>query len=1351
MTMEPSSPTPSLTPKHVRAARALLAWSQQDLAKAASVATSTVADFERGQRTPVANNAQAVREALEKAGIRFLPTGAVIGPPIPRIAMADKAGLPIRWVTAEGLADWANRTDGVENLPTLLAFLIRANHGASAELRFPSDESVRYAGWDGRAVVDQGSVYVPQGESVWEIGAQRTQIPKKAKEDYEKRTMEPGAVVPAEAAYIFVTPRHWPQKDEWAKARKAEGVWADVRAYDGDDLVHWIEQTPAVGLWLAVRLGEKRPPGVRELDEIWTEWSQATQWPLSEELVLSDRDQAAAEVHKWLREEPSVLSVQATTADEAVAFFHAALGELPNDVADQYRARCLVATDATAARALAPAPAPLIIVLTEPDPGLARSLADRGHYVFQAYDDRPVGRGEVRKLDRPSREGIASALINVGIAEPRARGLARDSARNLAVLRRLIPSAPGRRPAWGENPPRALLAALLAGGWDESAEADKAKLSQLANQPYDELIAALAPYVGEFDSPLHKIGSGWRVASPPDAWVPLAPFLTSADLQRFETVATEVLGASDPRFDMESDDRWAAAVHGVRPEFSGLLRHGVAQVLILLALWGDEVKTVTDVHRRADAIVAALLCKADGRRWWSLSRDFRLLSEASPSAFLGAIEDSLSQNDPAIKALFGRDEGGVFGTEYLSDLLWALESLAWSPELLPRVSLVLARLDAIDNPPGKFLNRPANSLRQIHLLWSPQTNATLDQRLKALDLIRKREPGAAWKLMLGILPQGHDSTSPSPSPLWRDYSVDKVESVTWPLISRGALGIIERLLADVGADWRRWTLLIGRIGDFGDELPKVFAALEAAEPRITAPDERASLWQSLREQLHRNREYADAEWALPAEDCDRMELIYDRFAPTNPLERIAWLFEGTVQLPKPSQEGWEAAERDVDQARRQAALAVLADFGVRGILDLARLVPTAGFIGKALYDAGADDLEPLLEAALRSDEPRERDVAHGLIISIFQSRKELWADALIARARAEHWGDTVLMTILRALPQNRWTWDHAAALGPDMEAEFWRRTPIWWIDDGDDAATAIDKLISVGRARHALHLAGREHKLSLPTPLLVQVLREAIRQSLDLEAGNDHTMFQHYVVEILKQLDDREDLEDGQLAALEWAYLPVLTHSRRPAKVLLKTLSEQPSLFIDMIRAVWKPREESGYVDPPTEDAEHARNIAHQAYSLLDHWDVVPGQRDDGTIDGSALQAWIQEARTRAQEIGRGEVADSRIGTILSASPMGADGAWPAEPVREALDRFQNDAIKSGFMVGKSNRRGVTTRMPRSGGQLERDEAARYRGWAAVIEFEHPYVAGILNEIAEQYDRDARRHDEDSERLDWET
>src|SRR5258708_30523492 len=159
MIMAPSNPPADLTPKHVRAARALLAWSQQDLAKAAKVATSTVADFERGSRTPVANNAQAIREALEGAGIRFLPTGAIIGPAVPMITKSSRPGTPVRWVDADDLAAWAGRTDGPVSLPTLLAFLVRPTHGNAVHLRFPSPGRVRHSGWDGVTTAPTGSDY----------------------------------------------------------------------------------------------------------------------------------------------------------------------------------------------------------------------------------------------------------------------------------------------------------------------------------------------------------------------------------------------------------------------------------------------------------------------------------------------------------------------------------------------------------------------------------------------------------------------------------------------------------------------------------------------------------------------------------------------------------------------------------------------------------------------------------------------------------------------------------------------------------------------------------------------------------------------------------------------------------------------------------------------------------------------------------------------------------------------------------------------------------------------------------------------------------------------------------------
>lgn len=62
-----------LTPALSRAARALLDWSQEQLAEASHLGLSTIRDFERGRRVPSHNNLAGIKRALRDAGIEFTP------------------------------------------------------------------------------------------------------------------------------------------------------------------------------------------------------------------------------------------------------------------------------------------------------------------------------------------------------------------------------------------------------------------------------------------------------------------------------------------------------------------------------------------------------------------------------------------------------------------------------------------------------------------------------------------------------------------------------------------------------------------------------------------------------------------------------------------------------------------------------------------------------------------------------------------------------------------------------------------------------------------------------------------------------------------------------------------------------------------------------------------------------------------------------------------------------------------------------------------------------------------------------------------------------------------------------
>jgi len=77
----------TISPELCRAARALLNWSQQELASRAQVARKTIADFELGTVNPHPRTLRDVVAALDAAGVEFLPAEANI----------SNAGVHIKW------------------------------------------------------------------------------------------------------------------------------------------------------------------------------------------------------------------------------------------------------------------------------------------------------------------------------------------------------------------------------------------------------------------------------------------------------------------------------------------------------------------------------------------------------------------------------------------------------------------------------------------------------------------------------------------------------------------------------------------------------------------------------------------------------------------------------------------------------------------------------------------------------------------------------------------------------------------------------------------------------------------------------------------------------------------------------------------------------------------------------------------------------------------------------------------------------------------------------------------------------------------------------------------------------
>ena len=428
---------------------------------------------------------------------------------------------------------------------------------------------------------------------------------------------------------------------------------------------------------------------------------------------------------------------------------------------------------------------------------------------------------------------------------------------------------------------------------------------------------------------------------------------------------------------------------------------------------------------KAEAAVRKLFEGADERAWWSLSTEFQLLAEAAPTAFIDSLRQALEPDPSPVEVLFEDDKDPFAGREHLSDLLWGLERLAWSPELLPLVADVLAALAERDRG-GRHQNRPRNTLRQIFLLWHPETHASLNRRLEAIDVLRKRCNKQAWNLMLSISPRGQETATPNSHPQWRDFSVDDPETVTYPLIARGAQAIADRLLDDVADDVRRWTDLIRIAATFQvDTRRRMAQQLQASIIRITDPNGRVVLRDSLRHLLHQHRQYANADWALPEEELAGFDAAYRSLEPEDPVRRIAWMFGRGADAPYRVSENTVYSHDYLDQARAEAVVALFEDEGAGGVLRLVEAAENPAWVGQAVAQAPALDalVDPLLEQALRAQTPTMTEMAWALMGYGQVNRGRAWLEHWFDRSLMETWSEGAVLQILQALPADRTTWD----------------------------------------------------------------------------------------------------------------------------------------------------------------------------------------------------------------------------------------------------------------------------------------------------------------------------------------
>jgi hypothetical protein len=1198
--------------------------------------------------------------------------------------------------------------------------------------------------------VETGNEFVPSGKSVWEFGTNK-QVKTKADGDYKKRKENlPNDILPAETAFVFVTPRRWSKKDQWTREKQKESFWREVRVYDADDLETWLESAPAIHVWISILLG-KHPETAVDLENFWKDWTEVTDPPIISELVISEHIQQVEIIHRWLRQSPSALALQAESKSEAIAFFAAALNELSLDQRERVFSTCLITEDVSAWRLLSASAEPLILISNfEGNDSTMRAVQNR-HRVMIPLSKADAKLSSTLEIPRLRRENAYQALINMEIPRERANSLATLARRSFLAFRRKIALNPEiHTPVWSKpSEARSLLPILLVGGFNDAYEKDREAVAKIARISYESVNDTFVRWANEPDPPLRRVGNAWLISSKEDSWLLLTRYLARQDLEIFENVALEILSQIDAQFELPVDERWKAAILVEGIPYSGLLREGIAETLAIMAARSDSITWADAMagQERVNRIIYELLRRANEnwQLWASIAYLLPLLAEAAPKVFLDAVEVGLSEQNPVLLNIFSEGENSLTSSSPHTGLLWALENLAWNPDYLGHSAMLLAKLTRLD-PGGKLLNRPNNSLRDIFLCWYPRTTATLDQRLQVIDGIRKREPEVAWQLLNALLPEFHGVAHPTHTPRWREWGSDSEPHVTNAELWRAANEISARLLADVGMDRKKWSILIERIPNLPVEQQNaVIENLSNLNVEEFGLEDRLEIWKTLREIISHHREFPTADWSMPRELTDRLEEIYERLTPEDIVVQNVWLFSSIRTLTNPapyikdddSVRHWEMNRNSIEDLRIEAVNKLFTYGGIITLLKTAAIAEEPGEMGATF---GKTELlkineDEFLRDYLASPEHSTAIFVRGYVIGNFSAKGWEWAKDKLSLENINQWSSAQQADFLICLPFSSQTWDIVETLGKDTKEIYWTKASGY--PEASDAERAARELLDHNRPQSTiefLSFLSRKNELAVPAPLVVDILTKLLSVAGEIQLNWNSLGYR--ITSLFNLLDKLNEIEESKIAVLEWAYIPILENYGRGPKFLHRELSGNPEFFVEVISYIYKGEDEERI-----DLTEYDETRAALAHKLINSWRSCPGRNEDGTFNVEAFHDWITKAREKLSERKRSKIGDILIGHRLAFAPYGSDGAFPHEAVRDLIEEFANPKIENGIEIQIFNNRGVVSRAMAEGGGQERAIADRYLNYAKKVGDQHPRTAAMLRRIADNYLSHARRED----------
>ena len=256
-------------------ARKKIGLTQEELAKELGLSFAAINRWEQGV-VPTSKSMRLFDEYCLKNNITF-NNDNTLGVVIVNESMLTK------WIEN-------NKTEAISYLPSLLKDLAVERGCDPSNVRFPFGNQVYSSGFDGTITNSFGVQFVPDGDSVWEIGCEKD-AKKKINDDYIKRTEECDLEFRKTHTFVLVSSKVKPAKIDnqlWCDS-KNDG-WKKVVILDPIDLENWLSHCIITSSKLFAKINNIDNFYVDSVEKAWERLSKCTSPTMTTSLFTKARD-----------------------------------------------------------------------------------------------------------------------------------------------------------------------------------------------------------------------------------------------------------------------------------------------------------------------------------------------------------------------------------------------------------------------------------------------------------------------------------------------------------------------------------------------------------------------------------------------------------------------------------------------------------------------------------------------------------------------------------------------------------------------------------------------------------------------------------------------------------------------------------------------------------------------------------------------------------------------------------------------------------------------------------------------------------------------------------------------------